>query len=204
MASEKKERLIQFKMGLVGANLERADMRGLDLRGVNLTNANLRGADLSRCNLDGATMIATDLSRANLYQATLRGADLSRADMTGAYCRGTDFTGATMWKTYLRYGQYKSAIFVDADMTAADFVHSMFLGARFDGAILEDVKNADMATYVWYVDPIGFNRISYNPQPGWIILNESVLGDISVQENASREKLEHVIKRGYVRGESNQ
>src|SRR3990170_299117 len=42
---------------LVGTNLERADLRSMDLRGVNFTNSNLRGADLSHADCRGAIFV---------------------------------------------------------------------------------------------------------------------------------------------------
>jgi len=52
---------------LAGTNLERADLRYMDLRGVNFTNSNLRGADLSHADCRGTIFVKADLSRACLY-----------------------------------------------------------------------------------------------------------------------------------------
>src|SRR3972149_4864857 len=51
---------------LVGATLERADLRGKNLDNVNLTGASLRGCDLSGSSLRGAILVGADLSRACL------------------------------------------------------------------------------------------------------------------------------------------
>ncbi|NJK36524.1 MAG: pentapeptide repeat-containing protein [Oscillatoriales cyanobacterium RM2_1_1] len=60
-------------------NLDRQDLRGINLQQVNLTNAslieaNLSAANLRKANLAGAKLIRTRLSQANLSGATLTGA----------------------------------------------------------------------------------------------------------------------------------
>lgn len=175
---------------MVGANLERADMRGCDLRGINLSNANLRGADLARADLRGAILIKADLSRANLQLADLQNADMSCADLTGAYCRRTNFSYARMWLVYLRRGTFKNAFFLGADMRGADLAGAECLGARFDDAITEGLRNADMATYTWWYNPIGGQKVSLKPIPGWTRMDESVMGGTTVRENSAREKVE--------------
>ena len=192
---------VVYNSTLVGANLERADMRGVDLRGANLTNANLRGADLSRADFRGAILIKADLSRANLQLTNFEGADLTSADLTGSYGRRTNFSHARMWLVYLRRATMKNALFLCTDLRGADFVGTEFLGARFDGANIDRVKNADMAVYCWWWNPLGMQKISYKPIPGWKRMDESVLGGQTVQENASREQLERHNKRGWVKGE---
>jgi len=182
---------------LVGANLERADLRGLNLSGANLTNANLRGADLTGANLSGAILLKADLSRANVQRCDFSGADLSAADLTMCYARVANFCGARMWNTYMRYGIFKNAYFVGADMRGADFVNSMFLGAKFDDANIWGIQNAERAIFTWWISPYGSGKISYSPIPGWIRMDRSNTGSISVQENASRERTESVVESGY-------
>ncbi|MGL5083478.1 MAG: pentapeptide repeat-containing protein [Microcoleaceae cyanobacterium] len=60
-------------------NLDRQDLRGVNLQQVNLTNAslieaNLSYANLRKANLSGAKLVRTRLSQANLAKATLTGA----------------------------------------------------------------------------------------------------------------------------------
>src|SRR3990167_870503 len=59
---------------LVGATLERADLRGKNLDNVNLTGASLRGCDLSGSSLRGAILVGADLSRACLHLCDFDGA----------------------------------------------------------------------------------------------------------------------------------
>jgi len=69
-----------------GANLQHADLRGLDLHGIDLAGANLQHADLA-----GSTLSGADFAGANLQWA-----DLSGATLTGTTAASTDFNGANM------------------------------------------------------------------------------------------------------------
>ena len=69
-----------------GANLQFADLRGLDLNGVDLAGANLQHADLAGSTLSGA----------NFAGANLQWADLAGVTLTGTTTASTDFNGANM------------------------------------------------------------------------------------------------------------
>jgi sugar lactone lactonase YvrE len=69
-----------------GANLQFADLRGLDLSGIDLAGANLQHAKLTGSTLSGA----------NFTGANLQWADLSGATLTGTTTASTDFNGANM------------------------------------------------------------------------------------------------------------
>ena len=197
MSTVEKRLELAYKCTLVGMNLERADLRGVDLRGANLTNANLRGADLSGANLSHATLIKADLSRANLQKANFTGADMTSCDMTMTYGRGAIFYKTKLCMAYLRYAQYKNAFFIECDFTGADFLNSLFLGTRFDGSDADGVKNADRAIYTWWWSPLKTGKISYDPLPGWVQLNESVTGLETVRENSARERVEDAVKKSW-------
>jgi len=171
---------------LVGANLERADLRRKDLRGVNLTNSNLRGADLSHADCRGALFIKADLSRACLYNTNCEGADFSHSDMSMSYLRATNFNNARMWWTSLRRVVAKQSFFLGADMTGVDFAFGFFLGARFGppDAIVDGARNFDLAKFHWYFNPKG-GAPSYTPKDGYVELWDSATGGVSLQENAS-------------------
>lgn len=171
---------------LVGADLERADLRYKDLRGVNLTNSNLRGADLSHSDCRGTLFVKADLSRACLYNTDCEGADFSHADMSMSYLRATNFNHARMWFAALRRVTCKQAFFLGADMTGVDFAFGFFLGSRFGPpmAIVKGARNIDLATFHWYWNPQG-GAPSYKPVEGYLDLWDSALGGISMQENAS-------------------
>jgi len=171
---------------LVGANLERADLRYKDLRGVNFTNSNLRGADLSHADCRGTIFVKADLSRACLYNTNCEGADFSNADLTMSYMRATNFSNARMWWAALRRVTAKNAFFLGADMTGVDMAFGFFLGSRFGppNAITTQMRNADKAVFHWYWNPKG-GAPSYDAKPGYVDLWESIMGGVSIQENAS-------------------
>lgn len=179
------------KCGLVGAQLENADMSGYKLDGVNFTNANLRGVDFSYANLRGSLFCAADLSRANLYMADLTGADLSAADMTMSYGRGTLFTECTMLRTLLRRVTYKNCFFIETDLEGADMAGGFFVGTCFNGANTKDIQNLTgphKAIFKWYLR-IGGGPPRYESADGYIEMTTSATGTLSFQENAARRRL---------------
>ena len=97
--------------GLVGAQVERLDMRGKDVSGANFDNANFRGADLTDANLEGCSLVKVDFSRACLLRANLKGTTCVGADFTQAYLRATNFTGANLRNSLLKRVGAKGAIY---------------------------------------------------------------------------------------------
>jgi uncharacterized protein YjbI with pentapeptide repeats len=175
-----------------GRNFERLDLRGYDLRGVNFTNCNFRGADLSGSDLRGALFICADLSRAVLQNCDATGADFSGADLTGAYLRGLDLTDAQCWHTCFKGALCKMVKFHRTDLTGADIARAEMLGARFDGAITDGLRNIDRAIFRWFLSPLG-GKPSYDPFPGAVVLTGSITGAESFQENAGM----HISGLGY-------
>jgi len=194
-----KRRELIYNSALVGEDLERFDMRGLDLRGANFTNANLRAADLSHADLSYCTFIKADLSRANLHMADFSHADMTDCDLTMSYGRVTKFYKTRMWAAKLRRVTYKGALFIETDLTDADFIGAEMLGAKFNGACLDGVRNTDRAIFRWWVAPhgLGASKISYDPMPGYVIMDESATKGWTRRENAAREKIEQVVRKGW-------
>ena len=63
------------------------------------------------------------------------------------------------------------------------------------------IKNADLAFYSWWYNPHGSPKMTLKPIPGWIRMDESVLGGTTVRENAAREKVELYNERSWEKGE---
>ncbi|WP_413176453.1 pentapeptide repeat-containing protein [Anabaena azotica] len=82
-------------------NLDRLDLRGVNLQEAILTDASFIGADLSEANLQGAILTDASFIGANLSKANLQDADLSRAKLVKAQLDATDFTGATLTGAYI-------------------------------------------------------------------------------------------------------
>ena len=90
-----------------GADLQRANFRGVFLRGANLRRTNLRNADfwgailehaqLGCADLRGAFLVGTNLRWADLQGADLRGVDLAHADLECARLDRANYDRATRW-----------------------------------------------------------------------------------------------------------
>jgi hypothetical protein len=180
----------------VGRDYSRMDLRGKDLRQVNFTCANLRGADLSGADCRGAIFVSADLSRACLQGAHCGGADFSAADLTNSYLRGVNFTLAVMTHCVLKGAICKNANFESADLTGADIARAEMLGARFDAANVDSLRNIDWAIFRWFLSPEG-GKPSYHPFPGAVALSYSLTGKDTYQENAGMG----VSGRGYLEKE---
>lgn len=86
---------------LRGARLAGADLRGVWLSGASLVGAHLEHADLGACHLDHAdltsahlqccALVSANLESANLGEAHLDGADLTRAQLEGANLSAATF-----------------------------------------------------------------------------------------------------------------
>jgi len=80
-------------------NLSGADVRRANLRGVDLSRAYLRRVDLRRANLSRANLMEADLSGANLSRANLMEADLSRANLSRANLSRANLMNAHLVET---------------------------------------------------------------------------------------------------------
>jgi serine/threonine protein kinase len=69
---------------LMDANLEEANLEGVQLARADLTRANLKSANLVQSDLEGTTLETADLVGANLGRANLQGANLNNAYLEGA------------------------------------------------------------------------------------------------------------------------
>ena len=176
---------------LVGARLDRADLRGLNLDGMNLTNASFRGADLTQASMRGTKLVKVDMSRACLHRADLEGADLSGSDLSMAYCKGTNFKDARVWRTHLRHGIFDSAIFFGADLRMSNVMYASFWGARFDGAKLSGIENVDTANFSRWLEPDS-NKQNWSMEPveGWKECWINPMHTSTFQVNAGRDPRE--------------
>ena len=74
-------------------------------------------------------------------------------------------------------------------------VRAEMLGARFDGANADGLRNIHTASFRWFVGPLG-GRPCLDYFPGAQVLNQSLLGQWSWQENAGMQN----SKLGYKEG----
>lgn len=90
--------------------------QGCNLRGANLDKADLNGVDLSNAILIDADLDETNLSNANLSGADLTDADLGKANLTGANLSKANFTKADLEDANLTNANVTDAIFTGADL----------------------------------------------------------------------------------------
>ncbi len=113
------------------ANLQDADLRGVNLSGADLTYAFFNDANLSRANLANAKLIETNFVRANLRHANL----------TDLVVNGANFRDAKLHHAILTDSNLGAAFFVNSDLskanlTSADLSHCSFIETNLEEANL--------------------------------------------------------------------
>ena len=118
------------------ANLDRADLRGVDLNHANLSGASfvradLYGADLSEANLENAILLGAKLREADLRHTNLKHADLNFADL-----RGASIMTANLELAELRSANLEWTDFSGANLKGANLNDSELHGAMLDSAVM--------------------------------------------------------------------
>jgi uncharacterized protein YjbI with pentapeptide repeats/serine/threonine protein kinase len=121
---------------LSGIRLAFADLTGANLQGANLweaefVNAVLKGACLDRTNCLAAHFEQANLTRATFKSAKLKSAYLQRATLNGANFSGADFQEANLEHAVVLSGDLskcdcRKAIFDNANLTGSDLRHTNF------------------------------------------------------------------------------
>jgi uncharacterized protein YjbI with pentapeptide repeats len=134
----------------VGAYLDRASLRGADLRNTTFMTAHLEEADMVRTRLDGSWLGSGVMNGASLHQAScertnfdktylndaaFNGARLVESDFYGAHLRDTRFNGAV-----LRDVRFEGAFASGASFLGAELLNVEFLGAKLYAAQFVDTK----------------------------------------------------------------
>ncbi len=83
----------------IGCDLQGADLKKADLRGVNLNQANLQKADLREANMMAASLRGADLRQANLTDATVLVVDMTNANLKDATLDGVSPDNVTLCNT---------------------------------------------------------------------------------------------------------
>ena len=140
---------------LAGANLFRADLKGIDLSGAVLNGANLEAANLGKAHLQEANLQNALLMRSALHGADLRDAVCKRANLDGAILKGavlhnTSFVRAKLTGARLIFAQMNGTKFTGANLSNAVFISAKGDSTDFRGAKLIDanlhkaiLRNAD-------------------------------------------------------------
>ena len=162
---------------LTDANLERAVLRGADLRGANLSNARLHGAVLTMSQMQGAMLAEARLYGASLQFAQLQGANLEGAylvavSMSSAQAQGASLVGTKLWYANLtgnvgfQGANLDRAEFQEANLVGANFQRARLTGGRagttttteLDGRLTQDEVNeaADELAVAMWGNPTSF------------------------------------------------
>ena len=115
--------------------LEKARGFRLDLRNANLQYADLPGVDFSGANLEGAILSGTSMDGANLSEAVLHGADLSFAN-----CRKSNFRKASLYMANLHHVSVDQSDFSEARIDWVDFTEGSFYKTTFANARIQNCK----------------------------------------------------------------
>jgi uncharacterized protein YjbI with pentapeptide repeats len=134
------------------ARLLRADLRSAegaggnfaeaDLSEARLSNGRFPGADFSNCVLAGTHFEDADLSDASFHGASCPNARFDGADLSGLRASdGGDFSGCSFVRA-----QGLESIWMESDLSGADFSYARMQGANFIKAGLEgaNLRAADM------------------------------------------------------------
>src|SRR5690606_14434446 len=120
------------------ANLNRVDLRGVDLRKADLRGANLSGADLRGTNLRGADMQGANLNRADLSEANLTEASLFQANLRGADLFEANLNRANLTEADLGEASLKGANLVSTNLAAANLSQCKIFGISAWKVITDD------------------------------------------------------------------
>lgn len=142
-----------LRLNLYGAQLEGAQLSGINFRHVVLNRANLRKAELHGADFRSSALQQTNFSEsimefAQFENAVIRGADLthailnradmkfsllSRAKLNGAKMVEADMRGVSLRRADLRNAQFERAILRHASMVECDIEGANFEGAEIYG-----------------------------------------------------------------------
>ena len=176
---------------LVGQNFDCVKMPGLDLSGIDLHNCSFRGADLTDCKFNGAKLLRCDFSRADLTWVDFTGATLSNSDFTGSHARGMVMVRTKVINGIIRRVTWKQSIFAYADLNGCELLQNDFLGSRWYKCVgLDNTRYAKTSIFCWYRKPTADVPPVYEPEPGYVKIESSATGGLSVPENMGGVKAE--------------
>ena len=130
-----------YKVNLVDALLDEAD-----LHSCNLNYADLQRANLKKAGLEKAYLMSAKLQNVKLTGAVLSGADLRGADLRGANLQRAKLSGANLGGAFLDTANLREADLEKADLRMADLREAKLERANLEGANLEgaDLQGANL------------------------------------------------------------
>src|SRR5216684_1054998 len=129
---------VDIQPDLSKADLQKANLFGIDLNHANLAEAIFNEANLTNANLFGAGLVAayflyTNLTKANLgkaylAEASLGGAILHEADLRGTILEEATLNRANLSKANLSGAKLSNAILVETNLTEANLTDCSIYG----------------------------------------------------------------------------
>jgi uncharacterized protein YjbI with pentapeptide repeats len=126
---------------LNGANLARANLRGVIASGVSLRGADLSGASLIHTHLNDSDLEGANLDGAFLHDADLSSCQLGRAHLHAVHAYSTDFSQSSMDDAdlsgaSLEWSDLSAASLCRADLSGADLTCARLIGTNLTDAVL--------------------------------------------------------------------
>ena len=119
----------------ISANLDDAD-----LSGVNLSGADLSCTSMIRANLSGADLSGADLSHTHLFHANMSSENAKQSFLFNADALYTDLSGANLSYAFLKYADLSGAHLRNANLRGADLGGTDLRRANLMGADLSGAK----------------------------------------------------------------
>jgi hypothetical protein len=135
---EKHQKWLNNDMGGERAELNNANLDGVDLSYNDLSNAIMCGAGLIYADLRNTNLSDVDLSYADMCHADLRNANLSYANLSGADLIFADLRHTDMTCADLGYANLSGADLSGANLSGANLSFADLSGANLRGANLID------------------------------------------------------------------
>jgi uncharacterized protein YjbI with pentapeptide repeats len=110
------------------------DFTKRDLSGKDLTGINLERLDFSGSNFDNCLLISSSIGNSEYAKSTFRKCNLEKANLSSLNANRADFSGACLKSVFCYQGNFKNAIFKDADLSNSKFNEGDIRGADFTGS----------------------------------------------------------------------
>lgn len=125
----------------------KADLEGANLRGLDLINVDLSYADLTNANLSGANLSYANLGRAHFKNANLEGVNLGCSKLIKADLRCANLNKAKLNRTNLRGANLKEANLSNTELYGANFRYAIC-----DVISIGNIGSRRDTTYYFYKD----------------------------------------------------
>jgi len=134
------ENSILIKTDFSWSNLSGANLTGARMASANFTYSKLADARIVAANGESANLTMATLSNANLLASNFTAADLTWANLTGANLEQAFLERSKLVGTNLTKANLKNAFLASADLTGANLKGANLSGADLNNVILVDVN----------------------------------------------------------------